>query len=261
MTGTVGDTCSYRRLVEPADMSPSSSSVDNADEQSADPMWEKIKSLLRKYDVGSLYTHLPLQRASILLPLLIKQGKPHLLLTVRSMQLQTMPGDVCFPGGRREASDEDDIQTALRETKEEIGLCPEQVQIIGRIMPCITKSPVYLVTPVIGIVEDSFQPTPNPSEVADVFLVPLEFFISPEHYKPVQINMPPYGPQILHHFIYVDADTKKRFTIWGLTAHCALVLSVILLEKTPSFIPEFNLESSLKGVEKFLQASYSQSKL
>lgn len=50
-----------------------------------------------------------------------------------------MPGDVCFPGGRQDPSDEDDIQTALRETKEEIGLCPEQVQIIGRLVPCITK--------------------------------------------------------------------------------------------------------------------------
>ncbi|XP_056382087.1 peroxisomal coenzyme A diphosphatase NUDT7 isoform X2 [Hyla sarda] len=167
-------------------------------EQSPDHMClrEKIKSLLGKYDVGSQYSHIPLTKASILLPLLIRQGKPHLVLTVRSMQLQTMPGQVCFPGGRQEPTDEDDIQTALRESKEEIGLCPEQVEIIGRLMPCLTKSPVYLVTPVVGIVEDSFQPTPNPSEVADVFLVPLEFFISTEHYTPLQSPSPHRPPQV-----------------------------------------------------------------
>ncbi|XP_075693257.1 peroxisomal coenzyme A diphosphatase NUDT7 [Rhinoderma darwinii] len=247
--------CSYRRVVESAD------GGDNAGEQKDDNVREKIKSLLEKYDVGSRYDHIPLKKASILLPLLIRQGKPHLLLTVRSMQLKTMPGDVCFPGGRQEPSDEDEIQTALRETKEEIGLCPEQVQIVGRLIPYISKCPTYLVTPIVGIVEDTFQPTPNPSEVADVFLAPLEFFLGPEHSAPLQVNSPTHGTHIIHQFYYMDVDRKKRFKIWGLTAHCALMLSVILLEKGPSFDPGFNLENSIREQEKYLQTSCSQSKL
>ncbi|XP_071973596.1 peroxisomal coenzyme A diphosphatase NUDT7 [Engystomops pustulosus] len=235
-----------------------SRSCDNGGGQREELMRKKIKDLLEKYDVGSQYTHIPLPKASILLPLLIRQGKPHLLLTVRSMQLKTMPGDVCFPGGRQEPSDEDDIQTALREAKEEIGLRPEQVQVIGRLIPCIAKSPYYLVTPVVGIVEDTFQPVLNPSEVAEIFAVPLEFFLSPEHYTAIQ--MPQYVSQIIHQFHYNDTETKKRFTIWGLTAHCAVMLSVMILGKGPLFDPEYDLESCIKGQEKFIQASY-QSKL
>ncbi|XP_044126671.1 peroxisomal coenzyme A diphosphatase NUDT7 isoform X2 [Bufo gargarizans] len=136
--------CSHRRMAEATDVCPSG---DNAGEQSTDDIREKIKNLLKKYDVGSRYADIPLPRASILLPLLIRQGKPYLLLTVRSLELKTMPGDVCFPGGRQDPSDEDDIQTALRETQEEIGLCPEQVQIIGRLSPHIAKSPIMLGLP------------------------------------------------------------------------------------------------------------------
>lgn len=247
---------------EPVDVRPLSSG-NNAGEQGVNhtSLSEKIKSLLGKYDVGSRYSHFPLPKAAILLPLLIRRGKPHLLLTVRSMKLKTQPGQVCFPGGRQDPSDEDDIQTALRETKEEIGLRPEQVQIVGKLIPYISKSPTYLVTPVVGIVEDTFQPRPNPSEVEDVFLAPLEFFISSEHYTPLKVKISSYGSGVLHQFLYKDADTKKKFTIWGLTAHCAVMLSAMLLEKGPSFVPEFDLESSLRVQEKFLEASYKRSKL
>ncbi|KAM3920614.1 peroxisomal coenzyme A diphosphatase NUDT7 [Leptodactylus fuscus] len=263
--GSVSDIGSYGKMVEPSDMC-ASSSCDNDGERSADDssIREKIKSLLGKYDVGSRYTHIPLPKASILLPLLIRQGKPHLLLTVRSMQLKTMPGDVCFPGGRQDPSDEDDIQTALRETKEEIGLCPEQVQIIGRLMPSIAQifvHPVYMVTPVVGIVEDTFQPTLNSSEVADIFLVPLEFFIRSEHHTAQEINFPNFGLHLIHKYFYTDADTKKSFNIWGLTAHFALMLSVILLGKGPSFDPGFDLESYIRGYESLLQRFYNKSKL
>ncbi|CAN2389499.1 NUDIX domain, partial [Pristimantis euphronides] len=222
---------------------------------------EKIKSLLGKYDVGSRYTHFPLPKASILLPLLIRRGKPHLLLTVRSMQLNTMPGQVCFPGGRQEPSDKDDIQTALRETQEEIGLRPEQVHIVGKLVPHIPKSPSFLVTPIVGLVDDTFQPTPNPEEVTDVFLAPLEFFMSSEHYTPVKVDVPPFGIRTVHQFLYKDEDTNKEFNVWGMTAHCAVMLSAIILERKPSFAPNFSLENIIKWQEKYLQTVYNKTKL
>ncbi|KAM4017236.1 peroxisomal coenzyme A diphosphatase NUDT7 isoform 2-T2 [Anomaloglossus baeobatrachus] len=249
MSGSMGDM---------GRMSPSSSN--NAEEPSADHQREKIKSLLEKYDVGSRYTHIPLPKASILLPLLIRQGKPHLLLTVRSMQLKTMPGEVCFPGGRQEHS-EDDIQTALREAHEEVGLCPEQVEIIGRLTPTFARSPNSMVTPVVGIVDNTFQPTPNPDEVSDLFLVPLEFFVSTEDCTLLKINVPPFGSQTVHQYFYVDEETKKRFKIWGLTAYCALMLSIIVFEKRPSFDPGFDLESILENYDQLLQKYYTKGKL
>ncbi|XP_044126670.1 peroxisomal coenzyme A diphosphatase NUDT7 isoform X1 [Bufo gargarizans] len=112
--------------------------------------------------------------------------------------------------------------------------------------------PSCLVYPIVGIVDDTFQPTPNPSEVADIFLVPLEFFISSEHYTAREVNVPPFGLVVVHQFIYMDPDTEKSFTIWGLTAHFALMLAIILLEKRPSFDPEFDLEGGLNGWKRFL---------
>ncbi|XP_075432868.1 peroxisomal coenzyme A diphosphatase NUDT7 [Ascaphus truei] len=235
----------------------SSSSKMTAGEQAGGDMGslpEKIKRNLRKYDVGSRYSHIPLRKASILLPLLIRNGKLHLLLTVRSMKLNTMPGDVCFPGGRSDPTDIDEIHTALREANEEVGLHPDQVVIVGQLIPYITKWPRYLVTPVVAIVEDTFQACIDPEEVTDVFLVPLEFFVSSDHYSQINLNVPYFGTQAIHSFQYEDAQKEKVFKIWGLTAHFALLLAVILLGKGPSFDCNFDLDSTLTRCEDALQA-------
>ncbi|XP_053304718.1 peroxisomal coenzyme A diphosphatase NUDT7 [Spea bombifrons] len=221
---------------------------------------EKIKKKIQQYDAGDRFSHIPLQKASILLPLLIKQDKLHLLLTVRSMKLKTMPGDVCFPGGRRESTDKDEIETALRETHEEIGLKPEQVEIIGRLVPYISKTPAYLITPVVAFVEDTFQACPDPDEVTEVFHVPLEFFLSSEHYTPLLLKAPYFGTNVIHSFNYNDPQMQKSFTIWGMTAHFALILSVMLLGKGPAFDTNFKLERRLAECEHALLSFY-QSKL
>ncbi|OCT84427.1 peroxisomal coenzyme A diphosphatase NUDT7 [Xenopus laevis] len=217
---------------------------------------EKIKNIIKKYDVGTRFASIPLQKASVLLPLFIKEGKINLLFTVRSMELKTMPGDVCFPGGRREQTDRDDIQTALREAKEEIGLCPEQVEIIGRLIPCMSVSPRYLITPVVAVVEEPFQACPDPNEVADVFLVPLDFFLSSDQYSILNVNVPRTGIHKIHAFHYEDKQKKKIYKIWGLTAHLALLLAVILLEKAPSF--DYDLQNVLLSAENALLSSYSR---
>ncbi|KAM4723036.1 peroxisomal coenzyme A diphosphatase NUDT7 [Rhinophrynus dorsalis] len=229
-------------------------------EDDVDSLREKIKRTVRKYDVGIRFTNIRLPKASILLPLLIKNGKLHLLLTVRSMQLKTMPGDVCFPGGRREPRDKDDIQTALRETSEEVGLHPDQVEIVGRLVPYVSVSPQYLITPVVAIVKDPFEICPDPDEVTDVFVVPLEFFIGSEHYTPIFLNVPHFGEQTIHSFYYEDMEKKKIFKIWGLTAHFALLISVILLEKGPAFDCNYNVQNVLVGCENALLTRY-ESKL
>ncbi|XP_063293391.1 peroxisomal coenzyme A diphosphatase NUDT7 [Pelobates fuscus] len=221
----------------------------------------EIKRIVQKYDVGSRYTTIPLQKASVLLPLIFKEDRLHLLLTVRSMKLKTMPGDVCFPGGRREPIDCDDIQAALREAKEEIGLRPEQVEIIGRLVPYISKYPTYLITPVVALVEDTFEACPNPDEVTHVFEVPLEFFISSDHYTPLQLDVPYFGTQTIHCFYYQDTQKQKTFKIWGLTAHFAVMLSVILLEKVPSFDSSFSLDRRLAECDHALAQATYQSKL
>ncbi|XP_068089846.1 peroxisomal coenzyme A diphosphatase NUDT7-like [Hyperolius riggenbachi] len=244
-------------------MPATTSDGDHAEDQAGNELSlrKKIKNIISRYDVGSRYSNVPLQKASILLPLLIRQGRLYLLLTVRSMKLKNMPGDVCFPGGRWDPEDQDDVATAVRESEEEIGLSRSQVEIIGRLVPYITKSPVYLVTPVVGIVEDTFEPLPNPNEVTAVFYVPLDFFISTDHCTLLDLNMHPFGMFRMYRYIYQDAETRKDFNIWGLTANAALLLSVMLLEKGPSFDQEFDLEKRIQTSEKFILDYNNLSKL
>ena len=115
---------------------------------------EAMSSL--EYNLDSIQT---LKEAAILVPIIIKNGTPFILLTVRSMTLTNYPGQVSFPGGKREEEDFDIVATALRETQEEIGMSSQHLKILGRLLPYVTQTK-YLVTPVIAEVlnYESFNP-------------------------------------------------------------------------------------------------------
>uniref|UniRef100_A0A2K5CAL6 Nudix hydrolase 7 n=1 Tax=Aotus nancymaae TaxID=37293 RepID=A0A2K5CAL6_AOTNA len=92
---------------------------------------DDAKARLRKYDIGSKYSHLPYKQ--IFHPFAI--GNLHLLFT--SGQTRRAPGEVCFPGGKQEPTDKDDAATALREAQEEVGLRPHQVEVVCCLVPCL----------------------------------------------------------------------------------------------------------------------------
>ncbi|XP_074695804.1 peroxisomal coenzyme A diphosphatase NUDT7 isoform X2 [Strix aluco] len=209
---------------------------------------EKARLRLREFDVGDRFSRLPLPRASVLLPLVVREGRLHLLLTVRSMQLRRSPGQVCFPGGKREATDKDEIDTALREAKEEVGLQPEKVEVICRLVPGIDKMN-HLVTPVVGFIEDTFQATPNPDEVSDVFVVPLEYFVKPLNYKTVPYKSSSGSLTWMHSFTYDDQEHKMSFRIWGLTAHFAVFLALVIFGERPTYEVDYDLDNLLSSAE------------
>lgn len=92
--------------------------------------------------------------------------------------MKTVVGEVALPGGKRDEEDADDIATALREAREEIGLDPSLVTIISVLQPFVNKKGMSVV-PVIGFLHDknAFNQLPNPAEVEDIFDVPLEMFL------------------------------------------------------------------------------------
>ncbi|XP_005241479.1 peroxisomal coenzyme A diphosphatase NUDT7 [Falco peregrinus] len=209
---------------------------------------ESARRRLREFDVGDRFSRLPLPKASVLLPLTVRAGKLHLLLTVRAMQLRRSPGEVCFPGGKREAIDKDEIDTALREAKEEVGLQPEKVEVVCRLVPGIDKMN-HVVTPVVGFIEDTFQATPNPDEVSDVFVVPLEYFVKPLNYKTLPYKTSSGYSGWMHCFIYDDHERKMSFKIWGLTAHFAVFLALVIFGKHPTFKVEYDLDNLISSAE------------
>ncbi len=119
-----------------------------------------------------------LRPASVLVPLVERGPRLNVILTRRAALLKHHPGQVAFPGGKQDATDPDPRATALREAREEIGLSPGQVDILGAIDTHETVTS-FTVTPFVGVVASGFRPRPDPSEVEEVFEVPLGFLIDP----------------------------------------------------------------------------------
>ncbi|XP_072292035.1 peroxisomal coenzyme A diphosphatase NUDT7 [Eucyclogobius newberryi] len=205
-------------------------------------------SALRHFDTGDKFAHLPLPKASVLIPLCVRGEELHALMTLRSMELRTNAGEVCFPGGKRDPGDRDDVETALREAQEEIGLQPDQVQVLCTLTPVVNKSGL-LVTPVVGFIDEDFRPSPNPAEVSAVFTVPLELFTQEENHALVPVNGLE-GP--LHCFHYQDVVSNSHYHIWGLTAVLAVLVAVCVLQKKTEFEVGFEFENPLHFFEQNL---------
>jgi 8-oxo-dGTP pyrophosphatase MutT (NUDIX family) len=132
------------------------------------------------------------------------------LFTKRTEQLHDHAGQVSFPGGGREPQDADPLATALRETHEEIGLKPEQVEVAGFLRGYLTISG-YAVTPVVGLVKPGFDLMIDPLEVAEVFEVPLTFLADPRNR---QVQTRELGGEQVGFYLY----QYQGQTIWGATA-------------------------------------------
>lgn len=115
--------------------------------------------------------------SSVLLPIVKSGGVPHVLFEVRANNLQRQPGEICFPGGRVEKSEIARPQeTAVREAVEELGIGEDQVVLLGPLDYLVTP-PGMLIYPYAGIIEDHENIVPNPDEVEEIFLVPVEHFL------------------------------------------------------------------------------------
>ena len=126
--------------------------------------------------------------SAVLLPIVEREGKPHVLFEVRASNLHRQPGEVCFPGGRVE---KDEIarpqDTAIREAVEELGVSSEQIVLLGPLDYLVTP-PGMLIYPYLGMIEDCEDMAPNPDEVEEVFLVPVEhFLINPPSRSSVEV--------------------------------------------------------------------------
>lgn len=119
------------------------------------------------------------QEFAVLIPIFQQDDGPHILFEVRSEKLQSQPGEICLPGGRMEPGELPE-HTALRETCEELGICLDRVELLGAAVPVHTPFR-YALYPYIGWL-NPFSITAdvhlNPDEVAEVFSVPLAWFLN-----------------------------------------------------------------------------------
>jgi 8-oxo-dGTP pyrophosphatase MutT (NUDIX family) len=119
--------------------------------------------------------------AAVLAPIVKRASGWTMLFTERSHETPAHPGQISFPGGRV-AGDESALDTALRETEEEIGLARAFIEPIGAWDRYDTITG-FRVTPIVGLVEPGFALTLNPREVASVFEAPLDFLMDPANHE------------------------------------------------------------------------------
>ena len=153
-----------------------------------------------------------LRRAAVLVPIVRRPEGLTVLLTQRTAHLNNHAGQVSFPGGRAEELDSSSIETALRETEEEIGLARSHIEIIGVLPEHVTAS-AYLVTPVVGLVSPPFELIAESNEVAEIFEVPLAFLMDGVNHQRMSFDLPEgAGRRSFYAMPY------ERFFIWGATA-------------------------------------------
>ncbi|CAG9564498.1 unnamed protein product [Danaus chrysippus] len=146
-------------------------------------------------------------RAAVLVPLFTQNGEVHLLYTLRSSNLKNHSGQVSFPGGKVDEN-ESLIETALRETHEEIGVPASSVDIWGEMPPMQGRDGNILITPVVGVIKDLDVKKLNPNihEVAEIFSVSMSSFCNKNnhaHFKYNDIMLP----------VFLSGNHK----IWGIT--------------------------------------------
>ena len=152
----------------------------------------------------------PLTPAAVLVPLVARPTGLQVLLTQRTDHLHDHAGQVSFPGGRREHSDASSVQTALRETREEIGLVEDFIEIVGLLDDYQTGTG-FRVTPVVSFVAEGFTLDLDTFEVAEVFEVPLEYLFDPANQQTRSRN---FNGRRRNYYVFEYRDR----VIWGATA-------------------------------------------
>ena len=148
--------------------------------------------------------------AAVLCGLRERAGVLHVILTQRAAHLKQHAGQVAFPGGKIDVTDRTALDAALREAEEEVGLTPDQVQVLGTLDPYFTSTG-FRVTPFVGAVDGDWQPVPEPGEVDEVFEPPLDFLMDPAN------RQRHHHDRLGYRRYYYAMPWQGRY-IWGATA-------------------------------------------
>jgi len=124
-----------------------------------------------------------LKVSAVLVPLFYDQGQYHVLFTERSDEVVFHKGQVCFPGGTQEPSDSSLLQTALRESEEEIGLEAKDIEILGELDDIITFVTNYAISPFVAFIRHPHSLRTNGREVKGAFSVPLSFLMDEANFN------------------------------------------------------------------------------
>jgi len=151
------------------------------------------------------------KQAAVFVLFLEEYEKLRLLFIRRSLNANKHSGEWAFPGGAREAEDQNFLETAYRETHEELGILKPEIQYWGPLEPVVTLGSGYTVWPFTGLLRRKPKLIPSPLEVSEVSFIPIDVFNQKEKYRDITIQR---GKDLQS----TVAFTHKGKVIWGATA-------------------------------------------
>ncbi|WP_158970100.1 CoA pyrophosphatase [Paraglaciecola sp. L3A3] len=159
----------------------------------------------------------PGKAAAVLLPIIEHNNQLSVLFTLRAKHLKHHAGQISFPGGKQEITDNSLLDTAIRETQEEVGILPSQIEVIGS-LPLYRTISRFEVTPFIGFVNSPLTLIIDKNEVDSTFEVPLPYLLDQNNHLTHWVKRNKTLQPI--HFI-----PWQQHTIWGATATFIRTLS------------------------------------
>jgi 8-oxo-dGTP pyrophosphatase MutT (NUDIX family) len=163
---------------------------------------------------------LELRDSAVLAPFIFRGAEPRLLFTLRPTHLRRHAGQVSFPGGARDPDDPTPLHTALREVREELGVAPESVEILGMLDEMVTTTE-FRVVPYVGLLDPSVELHPDAGEIAELLEIPVSDLLVPG----LRRTERRFYRGAEHDVYFYDVG---RHTIWGATARIlSNLLSVI----------------------------------
>lgn len=163
-----------------------------------------------------------LRQAAVLVGIVLRDPLT-VLLTQRTEHLPSHAGQIAFPGGKIEPDDDGALGAALREAEEEIGLSHSYIHPLGYLDTMLTGTG-FAITPVVATIEPGFTLTPDPSEVALAFEVPLAFLMDEANHQ-LHSRITERGERTFYTMPY---ENRK---IWGATAGMLKNLYLRLIQR------------------------------
>ena len=170
----------------------------------------KIKEILARRE-RRIINGENLIRAAVLIPIYEKAGEIYILFTKRTEEVEHHKGQISFPGGARSKEDKSLLDTALRESFEEIGLRPEVVEVLGELDDERTFSTNFIISPFVAFVPYPYQFKPNPEEVKELIEVPLSALLNQANFREELLTE---GDNTFLSYVYL----YQNQVIWGATA-------------------------------------------
>lgn len=170
--------------------------------------------------------HPSFRPSAVLMPFFLEDNEIKVLFTIRHKDLKHHKGEISFPGGKKDDEDKDLIETALRETKEEVGIDRNQITILGQIDDLFTLTR-YIVTPYVGIIKGKFKITTSDKEVFRVIKVPLSIFGKNGFFQEEGWEQNGMSHPIFYYY-------WRKNIIWGATAYMMNQFMEIMYDYQPS---------------------------